>query len=93
MKGIWTTSGLEAETNDGKVKYILSKVTALSAYNGMEQSVYKSSVFFRNEQRIWEESVSSGTTYANTREFLTQISRVPELFKAYVFLTKKQKDE
>lgn len=83
MKGIWTISGLEAETNDGKVKYILSKVTSLSAYSGIEQSVYKSSVFFRNNQNIWEQTVDSGTTYTSLKEFLNQISHIPELSKAY----------
>lgn len=83
MKGIWTISGLEAETNDGKVKYILSKVTSLSAYSGIEQYVYKSSVFFRNNQNIWEQTVDSGTTYTSLKEFLNQISHIPELTKAY----------
>lgn len=83
MKGIWTISGLEAETNDGKVKYILSKVTSLSAYSGIEQYVYKSSVFFRNNRNIWEQTVDSGTTYTSLKEFLNQISHIPELTKAY----------
>ena len=83
MKGIWTTSGLEAETNDGNVKYILSKVTSLSAYNEMEQYIYKSSVFFRNNQYIWEQTVDSGTTYTSLQEFLNQISHIAELSKAY----------
>ena len=83
MKGIWTISGLEAETNDGKVKYILSKVTSLSAYSGIEQYVYKSSVFFRNNQNIWEQTVDSGTTYTSLKEFLNQISHIPEMSKAY----------
>lgn len=83
MKGIRTISGLEAETNDGKVKYILSKVTSLSAYSGIEQYVYKSSVFFCNNQNIWEQTVDSGTTYTSLKEFLNQISHIPELTKAY----------
>lgn len=83
MKGIRTISGLDAETNDGKVKYILSKVTSLSAYSGIEQYVYKSSVFFRNNQNIWEQTVDSGTTYTSLKEFLNQISHIPELTKAY----------
>ena len=93
MKGIWTTSGLEAETNDGNVKYILSKVTSLSAYNGMEQYIYKSSVFFRNTQHIWEQTVDSGTTYTSLQEFLSQISHIPELSKAYNELIKTRNND
>lgn len=91
MKGIWTTSGIEAETNDGKVKYILSKVTSLSAYSGIEQYVYKSSVFFRNNQHIWEQTVDSGTTYTSLKEFLNQISHIPEMSKAYNELSENKK--
>lgn len=83
MKGIWITSGLEAESNDGNVKYILSKVTSLSAYDGIEQTVFASSVFFRNNQHIWERTVDSGTTYTSLQEFLNQISHIAELSKAY----------
>ena len=91
MKGIWITSGLEAESNDGNVKYILSKVTSLSSYDGIEQTVFASSVFFRNNQHIWEQTVDSGTTYTSLQEFLNQISHIPELSKAYKELIKNKK--
>lgn len=86
-KGILTPFGCEAETNDGKVKYILRKVTNFPS-QGMEQAAYHSSVFVREQGNSWAQSVSNGTTYVTINDFLKSISRVPELSQAYGDLTK-----
>lgn len=82
MKGMKTPNGLEAETNDGKIKYILRKVTNYPR-EGMEQTVYTSSVFIREQGNSWAQSVSSGSSYLSIDEFVQSISRVPELSQAY----------
>lgn len=82
MKGMYTQYGLEAETNDGNVKYILRKVTNFPQ-QGMEQIVYQSSVFIREQGNSWVQSVSSGTSYISLDDFVQSISRVPELSQAY----------
>lgn len=88
MKGITTLNGLEAETNDGKLKYILRKVTNFPR-EGMEQTVYASSVFVREQGNSWAQSVDSGQIYMSVQEFLQSISRVPELSQAYRELTQE----
>lgn len=86
MKGMWTESGLEAETNDGKVKYILRKVKYFTIANGMEQTVYNSAVFVRFGSS-WVQSIDSGSSYETLQDFLNQIVHIPELTIAYTELT------
>lgn len=88
MKGMRTQNGLEVETNDGKIKYILRKVTNFPS-QGMEQTVYQSSVFVREQGNSWVQSVNSGTSYQSADDFVQSISRVPELSQAYRELTKE----
>lgn len=88
---MYTQNGLEAETNDGKVKYILCKVTNFPS-EGMEQTVYQSSVFVREQGNSWAQSVSSGSSYMSLDDFVQSISRVPELSQAYHELTQETPD-
>lgn len=87
-----TLNGLEAETNDGKIKYILRKATNFPE-QGMEQTVYTSSVFVREQGNSWVQSVSSGTSYVSLDDFVQSISRVPELSQAYRELTAETPDK
>lgn len=91
MKGMKTPDGIEAETNDGKVKYILRKATNFPE-QGMEQTIYTSSVFVREQGNSWVQSVSSGSTYISLDDFVQSISRVPELSQAYRELTQETHD-
>lgn len=86
-----TQNGCEAETNDGKVKYILRKVTNFPA-QGIEQTVYLSSVFVRTDGNSWVQSVDSGRPYMTVDEFVQGISRVPELSQAYRELAQETPD-
>lgn len=91
MKGLKTPNGLEAETNDGNIKYILRKVTNFPR-EGMEQTVYTSSVFVREQGNSWVQSVNSGSSYLSLNDFVQSISRVPELSQAYRELTQETHD-
>lgn len=86
MKGMRTPNGCEAESNDGKIKYILRKVTNYPS-EGMEQVIYTSSVFVKVEGNSWQQSVSSGAAYMSVEDFVSSIARVPEMSQAYRELT------
>lgn len=88
MKGIRLNGGCEAESNDGKVKYILRKVVKFPE-SGMEQKVYETATFVRMEGNSWEEASSGGASFLSVEEFIKSLSRSPEMSQAYRDLTER----
>lgn len=82
MKGFITTTGCEAESNDGTIKYILRKTTKFPS-TGMEQVVYNATTFVRMEGNSWLEAVGSGRSYLSVEEFIKSLANAPEMSQAY----------
>lgn len=86
MKGFFTSNGCEALSNEGHIKYILSK-TMNFPERGMEQSVYILRIFVHMEGNFWEEA-DSGSSFVSIDEFLKVLSRASVFSEAYNELIK-----
>lgn len=82
MKGFITPIGCEAESNDGKSKYILRKVIKFPS-EGMEQTVYNMSLFVRMEGNSWEQTTNGGQSFLSVKDFIKTIANAPEMSQAY----------
>lgn len=82
MKGFITSMGCEAESNDGRSKYILRKVIKFPQ-EGMEQTVYNMSLFIRTEGNSWEQAVNGGQSFLTVKDFIKTIVNAPDMSQAY----------
>lgn len=82
MKGFITSTGCEAESNDGRSKYILRKVVKFPS-EGVEQAVYNMSLFVRIEGNSWKQAINGGQSFLSVKDFIKTIADAPEMSQAY----------
>ena len=82
QKGFLTTSGCEAESNDGTMKIVLRKRTITQLGENPRVTVMYSTTFFAKDEDSWMRSDSDSSNFDTVRDFVLALRQSPEFTEA-----------
>ena len=82
QKGFLTTSGCEAESNDGTMKIVLRKRTITQLGENPRVTVVYSTTFFAKYEGSWVRSDSDSSNFDTVRDFVLTLMQSPDFSEA-----------
>ena len=82
QKGFLTTSGCEAESNDGTMKIVLRKRTITQLGENPRVTVVYSTIFFAKDESSWVRSDSDSSNFDTVRDFVLALMQSPDFSEA-----------
>ena len=82
QKGFLTTSGCEAESNDGTMKIVLRKRTITQLGENPRVTVVYSTTFFAKDEGSWVRSDSDYSNFDTVRDFVLALMQSPDFSEA-----------
>ena len=82
QKGFLTTSGCEAERNDGTMKIVLRKRTITQLGENPRVTVVYSTTFFAKDEGSWVCSDSDSNNFDTVRDFVLALMQSPDFSEA-----------
>ena len=82
QKGFLTTSGCEAESNDGTMKIVLRKRIITQLGENPRVTVVYSTTFFAKDEGSWVCSDSDSSNFDTVRDFVLALMQSPDFSEA-----------
>ena len=82
QKGFLTTSGCEAESNDGTMKIVLRKRIITQLGENPRVTVVYSTTFFAKDEGSWVRSDSDCSNFDTVRDFVLALMQSPDFSEA-----------
>ena len=82
QKGFLTTSGCEAESNDGTMKIVLRKRIITQLGENPRVTVMYSTIFFAKDEGSWVRSDSDSSNFDTVRDFVLALMQSPDFSEA-----------
>ena len=82
QKGFLTTSGCEAESNDGTMKIVLRKRIITQLGENPRVTVVYSTIFFTKDAGSWVRSDSDSSNFDTVRDFVLALMQSPDFSEA-----------